>query len=83
MNWIKGRSVNLPVDRQKTLDNRCAYVNVSQDDGNDSAERKDEPLVFGEETLFVNAAIMDVEYEPVNAPWLVDLDLPIAEQVDS
>jgi hypothetical protein len=24
----------------------------------------------------VNAAIMDVAYRPVNAPWVVDLDLP-------
>lgn len=35
-------------------------------------------MTFGEETLFVNAAIMDVNYKPVNAPWMVDLDLPIA-----
>jgi len=34
------------------------------------------PVTFGNETLFVNAAIMDVRYRPVNAPWLVDLDLP-------
>lgn len=33
---------------------------------------------FGESTLFVNAAIMDVEYKPVNAPLVVDLELPVA-----
>lgn len=32
-------------------------------------------LRFGEETLFVNAAILDVRYRPVNAPWVVDLEL--------
>ena len=30
----------------------------------------------GEDTLLINAAIMDVHYKPVNAPWLVELDLP-------
>ena len=35
-------------------------------------------LKDGEETLFVNAAVMDVDYRPVNAPWVVDLDLPRA-----
>ncbi|CAD0084478.1 unnamed protein product [Aureobasidium vineae] len=30
----------------------------------------------GEQTLLVNAAIMDVGYSPVNAPFVVDLDLP-------
>ncbi|KAI4121865.1 MAG: hypothetical protein LQ338_006121 [Usnochroma carphineum] len=32
---------------------------------------------FGEETVFVNASVMDVGYRPVNAPWSVDLDLPV------
>lgn len=31
----------------------------------------------GEQTLLVNAAIMDVGYSPVNAPFIVDLDLPM------
>ncbi|KAM0275811.1 hypothetical protein ACHAQH_007393 [Verticillium albo-atrum] len=34
------------------------------------------PLRFGEQTLFVNAAVMDVHYQPTNAPWLVNVDLP-------
>ncbi|KAL8669616.1 MAG: hypothetical protein Q9168_005801 [Polycauliona sp. 1 TL-2023] len=82
MNWSEGRSESLPVEQQKTLDDRCAHVNVSQGDSDDLAERSNEPLVFGKETLFVNAAIMDVKYKPVNAPWLVDLDLPLAEKAD-
>jgi hypothetical protein len=36
-------------------------------------------LKWGEETLFVNASIMNVFYRPKNAPWLVDLDLPVAD----
>jgi hypothetical protein len=31
----------------------------------------------GEQTLLVNAAIMDVGYSPVNAPFVVDLNLPM------
>jgi hypothetical protein len=30
----------------------------------------------GEQTLFVNAAIMSIRYRPVQSPWLIDLDLP-------
>ncbi|KAL8646493.1 MAG: hypothetical protein Q9226_006832 [Calogaya cf. arnoldii] len=73
-NWVEGRSESLPVDRQQVLHNRCAYVDISQSGKSDLPE--DKPLTFGEETLFVNAAIMDVNYKPVNAPWIVDLDLP-------
>lgn len=76
--WVEGRSVSLPVDRQQILNNRCAYVNISKDGGGNLAEGRSKPLTFGEETLFINAAIMDVNYKPVNAPWMVDLDLPIA-----
>jgi hypothetical protein len=31
----------------------------------------------GKETLFVNASIMTVRYRPLNAPWLVDVELPV------
>ena len=48
---------------------RGAYVDLSEGSG--------EGLRWGEETLFVNASIMDVGYHPVNAPWVVDLDLPV------
>lgn len=33
---------------------------------------------FGKQTLMINAAIMNVRYKPVNAPWLVELELPKA-----
>jgi hypothetical protein len=45
---------------------------------NSYPEPNKHPVVFGKETLFINAAIMDVDYDPVNAPWLVDIDLPKA-----
>jgi predicted phosphohydrolase len=31
---------------------------------------------FGQETLFVNASIMNVGYSPANTPWIIDLMLP-------
>ena len=34
-------------------------------------------LEWGQETLFVNAAIMDASYIPRNAPWVVELELPL------
>lgn len=33
-------------------------------------------LVRGQQTLFVNAAIMSVQYKPKQMPWLVVIDLP-------
>ena len=47
-----------------------AFVDVSADGK--------EPLKFGEETLFVNAAIMTIQYKPWYVPLVVDLDLPLA-----
>jgi len=31
---------------------------------------------FGEETLMINASIMNLQYQPTNSPWVVDLLLP-------
>jgi hypothetical protein len=59
-------------DPEDMLEMRGAYCDVS-----DGAER---PLRVGEETLFVNASVVTVNYEPRNAPWVVDLELPIAER---
>jgi Icc-related predicted phosphoesterase len=36
------------------------------------------PIKFGKETLMVNAAIMNLQYRPTNAPWIIDLELPRA-----
>lgn len=57
-------------DEERVREERGAYVDVSAD--------SKRPLRFGEETLFVNASVMDVRYRAVNAPWVVDLDLPCA-----
>ena len=54
---------------REILDRRAAHVDVS-----DESER---PLRFGQETIMVNASIRDVWYRPTQAPWLVDLELPL------
>ncbi|KAI9839453.1 MAG: hypothetical protein M1819_002078 [Sarea resinae] len=61
----------LEQDQEKMLAERSAYI--------DASSGSDHPLEFGRETLMVNASIMNVRYKPVNAPWVVDLDLPLAE----
>lgn len=38
------------------------------------------PLNFGDQTLFVNAAIQGTEEHPLQLPWLVELELPRASQ---
>jgi predicted phosphodiesterase len=58
----------LQQDPETVLENRSAYCNVSSD--------STQPLRFGEETLFVNASVVTVNYVPKNAPWLIDIDLP-------
>lgn len=57
-------------DLQSAKEKHAIFVDISKDGGN--AVRR------GEETLMVNAAIMDVTYKPVNAPWVIDIDLPTA-----
>ena len=47
----------------------CARLDLTRQGGG----KKE--LTWGEETVFVNAAVMDVSYRPVNRPWVVDLDL--------
>ncbi|KAL6858100.1 hypothetical protein ACO1O0_005552 [Amphichorda felina] len=39
----------------------------------------DNRLEEGNQTLFVNAAIMSIRYWPVQCPWLIDIDLPKAQ----
>jgi Calcineurin-like phosphoesterase len=57
-------------DPETVLEQRCCYYDMSSDAA--------APLKFGEETLFVNASVVTVKYHANNAPWVVDLDLPLA-----
>jgi hypothetical protein len=61
-----GESVWVEVDAEEMDRERAVYV-----DG--SAEGRQ--VVFGRETLMVNASIMSVAYKPWQGPWVVDLDL--------
>lgn len=38
----------------------------------------DEPLEFGQQTLFVNASILGTDDYPVQKPWIIDIELPKA-----
>ncbi|KAK8200366.1 ser/Thr protein phosphatase family protein [Phyllosticta capitalensis] len=58
------------VDQAEAAKAHAAVADVSAEGGR--------PLEAGDETLMVNASIMDLGYNPRNAPWLVDLDLPKA-----
>lgn len=45
----------------------------------DFSGAKNTDLKRGKDTLLVNASIMNVRYKPVNAPWVIDIDLPRAD----
>ncbi|KAH7020064.1 Metallo-dependent phosphatase-like protein [Ilyonectria destructans] len=49
---------------------RGAYIDLSEGPNR---------LAVGEQTLFVNAAIMNMRYRPVQLPWLIDVELEKAE----
>ncbi|KAF2036119.1 Metallo-dependent phosphatase [Setomelanomma holmii] len=65
------KSEDVKLDHEDTIEKRAATVDVS------GSSQKG--VVFGEETLMVNASIMTLTYKPYNAPWLVDLDLERAD----
>ena len=52
----------------KLAEERCASVSLCVGDA--------VTLQQGRQTLFVNAAIMNISYKPYQLPWLVDLELP-------
>ncbi|THY09682.1 Metallo-dependent phosphatase [Aureobasidium pullulans] len=57
------------VDKKEVMEHRAVYVDASREGGKE--------VIRGEQTLMVNAAIMDAGYHPVNAAFLVDVDLPL------
>ncbi|THW15787.1 Metallo-dependent phosphatase [Aureobasidium pullulans] len=57
------------VDKKEVMEQRAVYVDASKTSGKE--------VIRGEQTLMVNAAIMDAGYHPVNAAFLVDVDLPL------
>ncbi|THX11180.1 Metallo-dependent phosphatase [Aureobasidium pullulans] len=57
------------VDNKEVMQQRAVFVDASKTGGKE--------VIRGEQTLMVNAAIMDAGYHPVNAAFLVDVDLPL------
>lgn len=45
----------------------------------DASSESTGPLKFGQDTLMVNASMMNLAYRPLQAPWIVDLDLPLVD----
>lgn len=72
MTWSTETSEDVEIIKSEVLKQGFAYLDLT--------ESGESPLNFGEETLFVNAAILNRAYHPVNAPWIVDIDLPLAMQ---
>lgn len=52
-------------------------IEINQEGGTflDLTTEGGRPLRFGEETVCLNAAVVDLRYRPVHAPWVVDLEL--------
>lgn len=69
MDWVTKKMETIRGDPEDMLKQRCLYVDASEGGG--------KGLKHGEETLFVNASVVTIRYHAVNAPWLVDLDLPV------
>ena len=67
-NWTTSESSRKSVDREEAAKDRGGFLDFSAD--------SEDHVKSGEETIFINAAIMDIRYEPRNIPWVVDLDLP-------
>lgn len=65
---IEDQLLPIMIDRDDVLEKRGAIIDISSSGSSQ--------LQWGQETLFVNASIMDVRYNPRNAPWVVDLELP-------
>jgi len=66
--WSSDGSHPVVLSEAEHVWDKAAFVDQSADG--------EGPLKFGEETVFVNAAIMTMQYKPWYVPWVVDLDLP-------
>lgn len=72
MDWGTEQMREIRGDPEEVLEERGVVVDAS-------ADGEGRGLRFGEETLFVNASVVTVRYHAVNAPWVVDLDLPVVD----
>jgi len=72
MNWLNTSGSEIERGEKVGLGEMCFDRGVAVVD----ISRSGRPLEFGKETLFVNASIMNLIYQPSNAPWIVDMELP-------
>lgn len=69
-------------DEQRVVEAREAEPMILTEEQQQSVGYIDATAVkHGLETVFVNASIMDVHYNPVQRPWVVDLMLPAATEL--
>ena len=66
------RAEPIAVDHSKMVEESAMHVDIS-------SSSPVEPLIFGKETLMVNASIMNLMYQPQHSPWVVDADLCLAD----
>lgn len=64
---------NAKMDRVKAVSKKRG-VKIDTTQGDNKLEK-------GQQTLFVNAAIMDIGYRPIQAPWLIDIELPASKDM--
>ena len=73
MDWERGKADPVVLKgKEEIVKDGAAFVDVSKESGG-------KELRWGKETLFVNASIMNLSYQPRNAPWVVDVNLPLAD----
>lgn len=65
----EGGMEDVEIDAEEAKERHAAFLDLSRDG---------RVLERGLETAVINAAIMNVRYEPANAPWVVDVELPRA-----
>ncbi|KAL9101057.1 MAG: hypothetical protein Q9163_003649 [Psora crenata] len=75
MDWGQEQFCRGKLPERRTVDEGYAYLDLSQESGTS--------VKWGEETIFINASIMNLWYQPVNEPWVVDLDLPVRKDAGS
>ncbi|KAL6247815.1 hypothetical protein RBB50_005163 [Rhinocladiella similis] len=63
---VPGETLIQPGPYQSQIDRMAAYVDATD-------------LEHGKETVFANASIMNLRYRAVNAPWVIDVELPLVE----
>lgn len=73
--------------RNEWAEKRARMVDLCSPRRHDGSEedrsRLPRPFEPGKDTLFVNSAIVDIAYRPRQMPWLVDLELPRADEDDA